>query len=322
MIKPSLVVLDGHTLNPGDLSWAPLAAIGELTVHARTAREETAARIATADFVFTNKVELTEDHFSQAPRLRYVGVLATGYNCVDIEAARRRGIAVANVPDYGTAAVAQMTMALLLELTNHVGEHARSVRAGRWQSAQDWCYWDRPLIELSGLTLGLVGAGRIGRAVAATARSMGMHVLAANLRSGSVTPNPDDPPRTSLEELLRRSDVVSLHCPLTPETRSLINAERLALMKPSAFLLNTARGALVDEQALASALETGRIAGAGLDVLTEEPPRQGSPLIGCKNCLITPHQSWAAKAARERLLALAASNLSAFLADNRLNRVA
>src|ERR1051326_5287309 len=286
-----ILVLDGYTLNPGDLSWDELKALGECAIHDRIPAGEILKRAADAEILLTNKVALPRDIIVRLPKLRYIGVTATGYNIVDAAAAREQNITVTNVPAYGTPSVAQMTFALLLELTQHVGLHAQSVREGRWTRSADWCYWERPLVELSGLALGIVGLGRIGRAVADLAAAFGMNVV-AHRRS---RPQPDSAqiPLLDLDTLFRQCDVVSLHCPLTPETRHLVNATRLTLMKPSAFLLNTSRGPLIDEQALAEGLNTGRLAGAGLDVLSLEPPPADNPLLQAKNCLITPHIAWA-----------------------------
>jgi glycerate dehydrogenase len=254
---------------------------------------------------------LTRSRIERLPRLRYIGVLATGTNVVDLAAARERGIPVTNVPAYGTKSVAQGTLALLLELTQHTGHHARTVREGRWTKSPDWCYWDYPLVELDGLTMGIMGFGRIGQAVGELANAFGMKVLATSNRA-----KPPLPPYVrlvDLERLFRESDVVSLHCPLTPETRNLVNAERLSRMKPGAFLLNTSRGLLVEEQALADALNSGRLAGAGLDVLSAEPPPANNPLLQARNCLITPHQAWGTRAARARLMKIAVENVRGFL---------
>jgi len=311
----NIVVLDGHTLNPGDLSWEPLRRLGTCAIHDRTASDDIVARAAGAEIVLTNKCPLSAGTIAQLPRLRYIGVLATGHNVVDAAAAGARGIAVANVPDYGTRSVAQHVFALLLELTQHVGHHAQMVRDGRWSANPDFCYWDRPLVELAGLTLGVVGFGRIGRAVADLGRAFGMDVVAF---SRGETPGAQ---RVPLDEVFRRSDVVSLHCPLTPETTGFVNAARLALMKPTAFLLNTGRGPLIVEADLAAALEAGRIAGAGLDVLAVEPPPAGHPLLRAKHCLITPHIAWATRAARARLLSTVVANLAAFLAGRPQNIV-
>jgi glycerate dehydrogenase len=260
--------------------------------------------------MLTNKMLVSGKHMAQLPRLRYIGVTATGYNIVDVEAARERKIVVTNVPAYGTASVAQMTIALLLELTQRVGHHAQTVREGRWARSPDFCYWDFPLIELDGLTMGIIGFGRIGRAVARIAQAFGMNIMATG--RASAVPS-GDVEWTDLEELLRSSDVVSLHCPLTPETKHLINAQRLAMMKPNAFLLNTSRGPLIDETALAEALRRGQIAGAALDVLTEEPPPSEHPLYTAPNCFVTPHIAWATRAARARLMRVAVDNVRAFI---------
>jgi glycerate dehydrogenase len=306
-----IVVLDGFTLNPGDLSWAELQALGVCDIYDRTPPEQVLTRAAEADIILTNKTPVKREHIERLPKLRYIGVLATGYNIVDIAAARARNIPVTNIPTYGTRSVAQMTFALLLELTQQAGHHAATVRAGRWTASQDFCYWDYPLIELDQLTMGLVGFGRIGRAVAELATAFGLKVLAHD----RVQP-PQTPAHVrfvDLETLFRESDIVSLHCPLTPETQHLVNAERLGWMKPSAFLLNTSRGPLVDEQALAEALNGSKIAGAGLDVLPVEPPPAQSPLLTAKNCFITPHIAWATRAARARLMNCALANVRAFL---------
>jgi glycerate dehydrogenase len=318
--QPEIVVLDGHTLNPGDLSWQELEALGRCLVHDRTPPAKVVERAAGADLILTNKTVLTREQIAACPRVRYIGVLATGYNIVDIQAARERNIPVTNVPTYGTRSVAQMTMALLLELTQRVGHHAQTVREGRWSQCPDFCYWDYPLIELDGLTFGIVGYGRIGQAVAEMARTFGLRVVvAASERRKSTTDAKT--PVLELDELFRVSDVVSLHCPLTPETRDLVNERRLGLMKPSAFLLNTSRGPLVNEAALAAALNEGRLAGAGLDVLAVEPPHAGSPLFNARNCFITPHIAWATRAARARLMETAIANVKAFLAGTPQNVV-
>lgn len=308
-----LVVLDSHTLNPGDLSWAELETLASCTLHERSAPDEIVERARHADLILSNKALVTRAHLEQLPTVRYIGVLATGYNNIDTIAARERGIPVCNVPAYGTDSVAQMTFALLLELTNRVGHHAQTVRELRWNRCPDFCYTDFPLIELRGLTLGIIGYGRIGQAVAALGRAFGMRVLATSRTQPADGKGADDVEFVSLETLLRCSDVVSLHCPLTEQTRSVINAERLGWMKPGALLVNTSRGPLIDEPALAEALKVGRIAGAALDVLSVEPPREMNPLFELKNCLITPHISWATKAARERLLNTAVANVRAYL---------
>ena len=311
LASPSIVVLDGYTLNPGDLSWDSLRELGRVTIHDRSAPDQVVPRAADAEIVLTNKTILTREQIQRLPRLRYIGVLATGFNIVDVAAARDRRIPVTNVPTYGTRSVAQMTIALLLELAQHVGHHAQTVREGRWTRSPDFCYWDSPLIELEGLTLGIVGYGRIGRAVADLGTAFGMKVL-ANSSPRSKTPR-SNLAIVELDYLFANSDVVSLHCPLTPETQHLVNADRLRLMKPTAFLLNTSRGPLVDEAALADALNNDRIAGAGLDVLSVEPPPADNPLLTAKNCIVTPHIAWATRAARSRLLQTAVENVKAFL---------
>lgn len=305
-----IVVLDGYTLNPGDLSWSPLEALGECAVYDRTPAPEVPRRAADAEIVLTNKVVLSRELLDALPRARYVGVLATGYDIVDVAAARERGIPVTHVPVYGTRSVVQMVFAHVLNLTQRVAHHAETVRRGRWAACEDFCYWDFPLVELDGQTMGLVGLGRIGRATAALAGAFGMTVLACDVRT-------DDPPAgvrlVPLDEVFRSGDVVSLHCPLTAETERLVDARRLSLMKPNALLINTARGLLVDEQALADALNAGQIAGAGLDVLSTEPPAPDNPLLHADNCFITPHVAWATRSARHRLLETAVANVRAFL---------
>jgi len=314
-----IVVLDGYTLNPGDLSWDGLQALGECVVYDRTPPAQVVARARDAEIVFTNKTVLDAATLGALPKLRYIGVLATGYNVVDVPTARQRNIVVANIPTYGTRSVAQHVFALLLELTQHVGHHANTVRDGRWSANPDWCYWDFPLMELEGLTMGIVGFGRIGQTVATLASAFGMKVLAHDLQ-----PPPALPPGVRLADLdtvFAQSDVVSLHCPLTAENQGLVNARRLEMMKPSAFLINTSRGPLVNEADLAAALNAGRIAGAGLDVLAVEPPRGDNPLLTARNCLITPHIAWATHSARARLMQIAVENLRAFLAGQPVNVV-
>lgn len=311
MTPPAIVVLDGFTLNPGDLSWSALEAHGPCRVFDRTPVSAIVAHGHDAGILLTNKTPLSAATIAALPALRYIGVLATGYNIVDVAAARGRGIPVTNVPAYGTASVAQHAFALLLELTQRTGHHARTVAEGRWARCPDFCYWDKPLLELHGLTLGLVGSGRIAQAVARIGEAMGMSVVFARRADG----------RAGLERVLRTADVVSLHCPLTAETQRLINAETLGWMKPTALLLNTSRGPLVDEAALAEALRAGRLAGAGLDVLATEPPPADHPLYAAPNCLITPHIAWATTAARARLMGVAVDNVRAFLAGTPQNVV-
>src|ERR1051325_4017082 len=297
----NIVVLDGFTLNPGDLSWDQLKSLGACQIFDRTPPAEMLRRAAQAEIVLTNKAVLAAEHIRQLPQLKYIGVTATGTNIVDLAAARARGIPVTNVPAYGTRSVAQTTIALLLELTQHVGHHAQTVRASQWARSVDWCYWERPLIELDGLTLGIVGFGRIGQAVAELAAAFGMNVLVYNPSSKAAPPFVRF---VELETLFRQSDVLSLHCPLTPQTQNLINAERLSWMKPTAFLLNT-----------------GRTAGAPLDALPVDPPPANNPLLTAKNCIITPHLAWATRAARSSLLSVAVGNLRAFLSGKPLNVV-
>ena len=313
-----IVILDGYTLNPGDLDWSALAALGGLTVHDRTPAELVLERAAGASIVLTNKTPVTRTVIESLPELRCIGVLATGYNVVDVAAAKERGISVTNVPGYGTAAVAQHVFALLLELTQRTGLHSDSVRAGDWARSVDWCYWRTPLVELAGLTMGIVGYGAIGQAVARIAQAFGMNVIAATrtLRadeSGVIF--------TSVDDVFRRADVVSLHCPLTPETQGLVNAARLATMKPSAFLINTGRGPLIVEKDLADALRTAVIAGAAVDVLSTEPPAADNSLLTAPHCLITPHLAWAAKASRQRLMDAVVENVRAFLDGSPVNVV-
>jgi len=314
-----IVVLDGYTLNPGDLTWAGLEALASCSIHERTPDDLVVSRARKAEIVLTNKTALPATVIAELARLKYICVLATGYNIVDVEAARQRGIPVSNVPTYGTESVAQMVFAHLLNLTQYVAEHARTVRAGRWSASPDFCYWDFPLVELCGLTLGIVGLGRIGRATAAVARALGMKVIYYDVRQDAAEGT--EARAVDLDTVFRESDVVSLHCPLTEENRGLVNERRLSLMKPGAFLINTSRGPLVDERALAEALNSGRIAGAGLDVLGNEPPDADNPLLGAKNCYITPHIAWATRAARERLLQTTVENVAAFLNGKPQNMV-
>jgi len=312
-----IVVLDGYTMNPGDLSWEGLEELGECAVYERTPPERVVERAAGAEVVLTNKVVLDGAVMARLPALKYIGVLATGYNVVDTAAARERGIVVTNVPAYSTRSVAQLVMALVLELAHHVGDHSRGVHEGRWTRSPDFAYWDWPLVELDGLAMGIVGFGQTGRAVADLARAFGMRVL-VHTRTPTAGPGVEF---VDLATLLRRSDVVSLHCPLTPETEGLVNAGRLALMKPTAFLINTSRGPVVNERDLAEALNAGRIAGAGLDVLSTEPPKADNPLLAAKNCFITPHFAWATRAARERMMKTVVANVRAFLAGRSQNVV-
>ena len=315
----SIVVLDGYTTNPGDLSWEPLSVLAPCTVWDRTAPAEVIARLADAEIVLTNKTPLAAETLAALPKLRLISVLATGVNVVDVAAAKAQGITVCNVPAYSTPGVAQAVFALLLELTNHTGHHSDSVHAGRWSAGPDFSYWDGTLVELAGLTLGVVGYGAIGSAVAAVGRAFGMQIL-GNRRSAQ-GPIPEGGEFVTLDRLFQESDVVTLHCPLTPQTAGLVDATRLAQMKPTAYLINTARGPLVQESPLLDALQAGRLAGAGLDVLSVEPPAPDHPLLRAPNCVITPHIAWATRAARQRLIAQSAANIAAFLAGAPVNVV-
>ena len=308
-----IVILDGYTENPGDLSWAALEAYGALTVYDRTPYEdaEIIRRIGDAEIVITNKTPLGRAVLEACPAIRFIAVLATGYNVVDVAFARERGIPVSNVPAYGTAAVGQFAIALLLELCSHVQHHSDAVHAGRWQSAPDWTFWDYPLIELAGKTMGIIGFGRIGQTTGRIAKALGMTVLATGSReteAGRAVAR-----YTDLDTLLRESDVICLHCPVFPETAGIINKENIAKMKDGVILINTSRGGLVVEQDLADALNSGKVLAAGVDVVSTEPIRADNPLLTAKNCLITPHISWAPKEARQRILDCTAENLRAFL---------
>ncbi len=313
----NIVVLDGYTLNPGDISWDPLRRLGHLTVYDRTPADEVAERAREADIVLVNKQLLAEDVIAKLPRLRMIGVTATGYNNVDTEAAGKRGIVVSNVRGYSTLSVAQHTFALLLALVNRVEMHSGLVAEGEWTRSPDWSFRRSPLVELSGKTLGLIGYGDIGKQVARIGTAFGMDVIVHRRNRGEG----DGEARRTLDELFRGSDVVSLHCPLTNETKEIVNAASLSLMKSSAFLVNTGRGALIDEAALAGALNREEIAGAGLDVLSEEPPRADHQLLHARNCVITPHIAWASLEARKRLLDLVALNISAFMSGKPVNLV-
>jgi glycerate dehydrogenase len=314
---PKIIILDGHTLNPGDLSWDALGALGDLTVHDRTPPAQVAERAADAEMLITNKTPITAEAIATLPALRYIGVLATGYNVVDTAAARAREIPVTNIPGYGTAAVAQMTFALLLELASQPTLHSASVSDGDWSACPDFCYWKKPLVELDGLTLGLVGFGAIGQAVAKLAQAFEMKVIVHTRTPRAV----EGIEFVDRDTLFRKADVVSLHCPLTDKNKGFVNAELLATMKPTAFFINTARGPLVDEAALAEALNREQIAGAATDVLSVEPPPSDNPLFGAKNLIITPHIGWATRAARARLMETAAGNLKAFLEGAPVNVV-
>lgn len=315
-----IVVLDGYTLNPGDLSWDSLKELGELTVYDRTSPEQVAERIVDAPYVFTNKTILSREVLSGAKHLQFIGVLATGYNIVDVKAAREMGIVVCNIPTYGTMAVAQFTIALLLELCHHVGLHNIAVHDGEWSAQDDFSFPKTPLVELSERTIGLIGFGRIGQQVAKIAAAFGMCVLVHDpVMDVSKAGIPVQ--TVTLDELLNRADVVSLHCPLTSDNEGMMNKERLSKMKPGAFLINTARGQLINESDLAEALAQKVISGAALDVVSTEPIQAGNPLYKAPNCILTPHIAWAAKAARERLMAIAVDNLKRFQDGNPRNIV-
>lgn len=320
MAKPNkIVVLDGYTENPGDLSWDILASQADnFILYDRTAPDDIVARIADAQIILINKTPVSKATMDACPNLLYIGVLATGYNVVDVAAASERGITVTNIPTYGTDAVAQYTMALLLELCHHVGAHNDSVHRGDWSRSKDFCYWNYPLTELSGKTMGIIGYGRIGQAVALRAKAFGMKILAYS--HGNI-PEDEIAKPASLEELLAASDVVSLHCPLTPQTNELINENTIQLMKDGALLINTARGPLVSEKAIADALSTGKLAGMASDVCTVEPVLPDNPLLSAPNCILTPHIAWAAKESRERLMKIAGENLAAYLEGHPQNVV-
>jgi glycerate dehydrogenase len=307
-----MVVIEGYSLNPGDLSWTRLEALGELKVYDRTRQDQIIERCKDAEIVFTNKEPLGRGILAQLPNLKFIGVLATGYNCVDVAAAKELGIVVSNVPGYGTTSVVQLSFALLLELTLHVQDHSNAVKNGDWSKSPDFCFWNYPLIELAGKTMGIIGFGDIGKKVGDVAAAFGMKVI-ANSRTRIDQTHRADFRWASLEDLLAQSDVVSLHCPLTPQTTGLINKDSLKRMKSSAFLINTSRGPLVIDQDLADALNDGVIAGAGIDVLSKEPPPPGNPLFSAKNCIITPHIAWATKEARIRLMDIVVGNAKAYI---------
>ena len=317
-----LVILDAYAANPGDISWEPWQELGmEVVRYDRTSPAETVARCQGAEMVLTNKVIISAEVMSQLPDLRYIGVLATGYNVIDIPEATRRGIVVTNIPAYSTMSVAQMVMAHILNIVTPVNYHSQTVHVGRWEKNPDFTYWDKPLIELDGLTLGIVGVGNTGMATARIAQTFGMKVLAFSSKSETELAKVGIYKAASLAALFRASDILSLHCPLTPDTHHLVNKSRLRLMKPSAIIINTGRGPLIDEQALSDALNKKQIYAAGVDVLTEEPPRNGSPLINARNCFITPHIAWASAAARKRLMQIALDNVKAFVAGKPVNVV-
>lgn len=315
-----IVVLDGYTLNPGDLTWEGLEKLGDLTVYDRTPEDKISERIKDAEIIFTNKTPLTKETLEEESKLKYIGVLATGYNVVDVDAAKELGIIVTNIPTYGTTAVAQMTTALLLEMCHHVGEHSEEVRSGGWTNNVDWCFWNHPLIELAGKNAGVIGFGRIGQNFAKIAEALGMNILAYD-----EYPNKDLESDTvryvTLDELLAESDVISLHCPLFESTEGIINKDSIAKMKDGVMIVNTSRGPLIVEEDLADALNTGKVAGAALDVLSVEPPTMDNPLMTAKNCIITPHIAWAPTESRARLMDIAVDNLEKFIAGSPINVV-
>ena len=315
-----IVVLDGYTLNPGDLSWNGLKQLGDVVIYDRTPHDKILERSIDAEVLFTNKTPLEGHVLEQLPSLKYIGVTATGYNIVNTEVAKQKGITVTNVPGYGTESVVQLTFALLLELCLHVQHHSDEVRSGKWSRSEDFSFWDFPLIELSGKTMGIIGLGNIGQKVAEVATAFGMNILAASRRQS------DQSKRSNFQwadinVLLENSDVVSIHCPLVPETKGLINKESIKQMKRSAFLLNTSRGQIIIDEDLAEALNHDVIAGAGIDVLSVEPPPENNPLFKAKNCVITPHIAWATKEARERLMNIAVKNLAEFIAGRPMHVV-
>lgn len=316
-----ICILDGYSLNPGDLDWSPVERLGDVTLFDRTPADKIVERAADADIVLTNKVPFSADTLRQLPRLRFICVLATGYNIIDTEAAARQGVVVANIPAYSTMSVAQMAFAHILNITNHVASYAREVADGKWTNCPDFCFWDSALTELAGKTMGIVGLGNTGMATARIAVAMGMKVVALTSKSADTLPEEITP--APLDDVLASADVVSLHCPLTPSTRHLINAASIAKMKPSAILINTGRGPLVDEQAVADALNGGRLAAFGADVLSQEPPRGDNPLLSARNCFLTPHIAWATLEARTRLMSTATENVRQFIAGepvaNRVN---
>ena len=315
-----IVVLDGYTLNPGDLSWDDMKQLGDLTVYERTPADQVYERAKGAEIIFTNKTPVPADVINKLSSLKYIGVLATGYNIVDTEAAKQKGVLVTNVPGYGTASVVQTTIALLLELCLRVQRHSDAVMDGKWASSADWSFWDYPLVELSGKTMGIIGFGNIGQGVGDIASAFGMKIIAHSRKQTDQSQRKNFR-WVSIPELLETADAISIHCPLTPETKGLINKDSLKKMKRSAFLLNTSRGPIIVDEDLADALNHDVIAGAGIDVLSVEPPSANNPLFKAKNCIITPHMAWATKESRTRLMSSVVNNLAAFLSGNPINVV-
>lgn len=314
-----IVVLDGYTENPGDLSWDALAALGELTVYDRTPADKIIERIGDADIVYTNKTPLSRETLDSCKNIRFIGVLATGYNVIDVDAAREKGIIVSNIPTYGTDAVGQFAIAMLLEICHHIGHHDQAVHEGRWTNNDDWCFWDYPLIELAGKTMGIIGFGRIGQATGRIAKALGMKVIAYDSYQNEAAKTIGK--YVDLDTLLRTSDVIALHCPLFPDTNGIINKDTIAKMKDGVIILNNSRGPLIVEEDLTEALDSGKVYAAGLDVVSTEPIKADNPLLGAKNCLITPHISWAPRESRQRLMDIAVDNLKQFLAGNPVNVV-
>lgn len=316
----NIVILDGYTLNPGDLSWLGFEKLGSLTVYDRTDKDEVAKRIGDAEVVITNKTPITKETLEKCTGIKYIGVLATGYNIVDIKTAKEKGIPVCNIPTYGTTAVAQYVFALLLELCHHVSEHSAAVKDGEWSRNADWCFWKYPLIELAGKTLGIIGFGRIGQQTAVIAQVMGMNVLAYDDYKNPALET-ESCRYVGLDELLEKSDVISLHCPLLPSTEGIINKTAIEKMKDGVIIINTSRGPLVDENALYEGLKSGKVYGAALDVVAVEPIKEDNPLLSAENCIITPHIAWAPKESRSRLMDIAVSNLESFINGNTVNLV-
>lgn len=314
-----IVVLDGYTLNPGDISWEGMEAFGEVTVYDRTKAEEVVERIGDAEVVYTNKTPITKETMDACPGMKFIGVLATGYNIVDVAAAKEKGIPVSNIPTYGTAAVSQFAIALLLELCHHIGEHSDAVKAGEWTSNPDWCFWKYPLVELAGKNMGIIGFGRIGQDTGKIAQALGMKVLAYDAFKRPELES-DTCKYVDLDTLLAQSDVISLHCPLFPDTEGIINKDTIAKMKDGVMIINDSRGPLIVEQDLRDALDSGKVAGAALDVVSTEPIQMDNPLLGAKNVILTPHIAWAPKESRQRLMDIAVDNLKCYV-DGKLQNV-
>ena len=314
-----IVVLDGHTENPGDLSWDALGRLGELTVYDRTPQNQVIERIGNAEIVLVNKVQMTKEIIEQTTSVKYIGVLATGYNVVDVDAAKAKGIIVTNIPTYGTDGVAQYAIALLLELCHRIGDHSNTVSAGDWTNNADWCYWNSPQMELAGKTLGIIGYGRIGQKVGAIASALGMNVLAND--RGKKQDTSAGAKLVDLDQLFKESDVISLHCPLFPETEGIINKENIAKMKDGVYIINDSRGQLINEADLRDALNSGKVGGAAVDVVSTEPIKMDNPLLEAKNMIITPHMAWASREARSRLMDIAVENVEKFQQGTPINVV-